>query len=351
MSNPTSAAAVALSAVIGLAVPGSAATYKIKWLLGHPNLDYFEEAAESFKKTVETGSKGDIAVEIVAAEAEAVESQYAPEIAPRVAEGEAEMGHSFTDVMGAVDKRFMAFEAPYLFRDYRHVEGVIEGPIGAELLDGLRARRLVGLSFTFSGGASGVATVDREIRRPEDLKGLKVGVFGDAVNAAWLESLGATPVPIKHRRSGILDWARDGTLDAVVITWRNFEQAALENDFKHFNMPGSTYLVSVTYINEKFYDGLPPAYRELIKSASLEAGRIERAKTVELNEDAKRSMLAKNVRPVHLTRVARDAYEKALRPVYEKELGELLGQELIRKIRAAPGAPLHPVLPKDFANR
>lgn len=326
----------------------AAARYKIKWLVGHPNLDYFEEAAASFKKTVETESRGDIAVEIVAADNEAIESQASPEIAPLVAKGEAQMGHSFTDVMGAVDPRLMAFEAPYLMRDYRHMEGVIEGPVGASLLEGLRARNLVGLAFTYSGGASGVATLSRPIRGPEDLKGLKVGVFGDAVNEAWLKSLGAVPVPIKHRRSSILGWARDGKLDAVVVTWRNFEQAALNRAFKHFSLPGSTYLVSVTYVNQEFFDGLPPAYRELLTRASQEAGRIERARTIELNEDAKRAMLAKGVRAVPLTEKGRAAFDKALAPANER-IASVLGAELVRRIKDAPGAPLHPTIPKDFA--
>lgn len=346
------AALVGLAALLlaGIAGPADAAKYKIKWLLGHPNLDYFEEAAENFKKTVEAGSNGDISVEIVAANNEAIEAQASPEIAPLVAKGEAEMGHSFTDVMGAVDPRLMAFEAPYLFRDYRHMEGVIEGPLGASMLEGLRAHKLVGLSFTYSGGASGVATLEREIRKPSDLKGLKVGVFGDAVNAAWLTSLGATPVPIKHRRSGILGWAADGTLDAVVITWRNFEQAALNQSFKHFSMPGSTYLVSVTYINEAFYESLPAAYRTLIKTASQEAGRIERAKTIELNEDAKRVMLAKGVRPVTMTEGGRQAFARALTPAYA-DIETILGKDLVKAIRATPGVPVHPTIPKDFASR
>ncbi len=346
------------AAVVGLlavffassVAPASAASrYKIKWLLGHPNLDYFEEAAESFKHNVETASNGDITVEIVAANTEALEAQVSPQIAPMVAKGEAEMGHSYTDVMGAVDPRLMAFEAPYLFRDYRHMEGVIEGPLGASMLEGLRAHKIVGLSFTYSGGASGVATVDREIRKPEDLKGLKVGVFGDAVNEAWLKSLGAIPVPIKHRRSHILPMARDGALDSVVITWRNYEQASLQQGFKHFSMPGSTYLVSVTYVNEKFFDSLPPAYRELLVKASREAARIERAKTIEHNEEAKRMMLAKGVRPVHMTEAQRAAFAKALRPVYESALAPLIGADLLEKIRKTPGAPVHPTIAKDFA--
>lgn len=348
--NPFAVAGLVILAS-AIASPAQAAKYKIKWLIGHPNLDYFEEAAANFKKTVEAGSRGDIAVTIVAADNDAVSAQSAPEIAPRVASGEAEMGHSFTDVMGSLDPRLYAFEAPYLMRDNRHMEGVIEGPVGKSMLEGMRDHKLVGLAFTYSGGPSGVATVNREIRRPEDLKGLKVGVYGDAVNAAWLESLGAVPVAIRHRRSDILRLSREGALDAVVVTWRNFEQAALNQGFRHFNMPGSTYLVSVTYVNQAFFDSLPADYRSLLVKASQEAARIERARTIELNEDAKRQMLAKGVRPVQLGEGGRAAFAAALKPAYEKSIEAILGQDLLRRIKETKGVPVAPTIPTDFASR
>lgn len=330
-----------------------AETYKITWLLGHKNLDYFEEAALSFKSAVEIGSNGDIRVDIVTKDEDkgGVPDPAAPQIAALVAKGEAEMGHSFTDVVGAVDPRFHAFEAPYLFRGYRHMEGVIEGPVGEGMLAALRERGIVGLSFTYSGGASGVATKGRALRGPADLKGLKVGVYGDRVNEAWLRELGAAPVAIEHRLESILPMSRDGSLDAVVTTWRNFDQAKLQKGFRYFSLPGSTYLVSVTYINEKFYDGLPEKYRALIRDASREAGRIERAKTIELNEDAKRMMLANGVRLVPLTEGGRSAFASALRPAYEGKLDALLGKDFLETIRAVPDGSVHPTMPREFTAR
>lgn len=349
------AAAILAVFAAGLASsqPAQAAKYQITWLLGHKNLDYFEEAAVSFKSAVEIGSEGDIRVEIVTKDEDkgSAPDQSAPQIAALVAKGEAEMGHSFTDVMGVVEPRFQAFEAPFLFRGYRHMEGVIEGPVGESLLASLHERGIVGLSLTYSGGASGVATKDRAIRGPADFKGLKVGVYGDPVNEAWLRAFGATPVAIGHRLESILPMSRAGELDAVVTTWRNFDQAQLEKNFQSFSLPGSTYLVSVTYINRKFYEALPEKYRALILSASKEAGRIERAKTIELNEDAKRLMLAKGVRLVPLTEAGRAEFVSALRPVYDGPLGAHLGKGFIENVRSVGDGFVHPTMPKAVTSR
>ncbi|MDX6768710.1 MAG: TRAP transporter substrate-binding protein [Elusimicrobiota bacterium] len=341
--------------LLAAGAPASAEKRNIKWMIGHVNLDYFDEAAKAFKGTVEAASNGEVTVDIVTADAEALnlssDGRVDAAIAAVVGSGEAEMGHSFADVMGAADPRLMAFEAPYLFRGYRHMEGVIEGPVGAELLGGMRAKGVAGLAFTYSGGANGVATVDREIRGPGDLKGLKVGVFGDEVDGAWLKALGATPVPIRHAVNDIVTMADQGKLDAVVITWRNFERGGLDRKFKYFNMEGASYLVSVTYASEKFLKGLSPDMRAVINQAAHESSAIERAKTIQLNERAKRQMLAKGVRPVRLTAAARKAFAEALRPAYEGTIDGLLGRPLIERIEKAPDHRIHPVMREDLAQR
>lgn len=348
MRTPTALVGVlCVGLIAAAATPLHAAKYKIRWLLGHENLDYFEEAADSFKKAVEEGSRGEIHVDIMAKSHDTVGT--IPEIAGRVLRGEAEMGHSFADVIGHADPRFWAFESPYLFRGYRHVEGFIEGSLGRETLAGLDAHGIEGLSFTFSGGASGIATIERELRRPEDLKGLKVGVYGNALDEAWLKALGAVAVPVGHSLDRLVAMARAGELDAVVITWRNFERAKLHTDFKYFNLEGSTFLVSTTYANAKFMGKLPARYQELIRSALAESSRIERAKTIELNEMAKRAMLAKGVRPVTLTETGRGRFAAALKPAYRGELARLLGADFLKQVQDVPDGPLPTVPSQELA--
>lgn len=326
---------------------GAKAKYEITWLLGHENLDYFEEAAENFKTAVESGSGGEIRVRIVPEVRDSSEGLTSPEIAGMVSRGEFEMGHSFSDVIGALDPRFHVFEAPYLFRDYRHLEGVFEGPLGEEMLQGLRAHGLVGLSFTYSGGASGVATAKREIRRLEDLRGLKIAVYGTAFNDGWLKSVGASAVPIKHKIREIAPGVKDGGLDASVITWRNFQVAKLQRVLQRYNLPGSTYLVSLTYINEKFLAALPENHRKLILSASREAGRIERAKTIQLNEEAERAMTAEGVRPVYIAEDAQRRIADATRQAVESALG----RGFVDRIRSAPNGPDHKPVPDGLATK
>lgn len=341
--------AAAAAAPSGASEPQKA-KYTVHWVLGHRNLDFFSEAAQNFKTAVEARSHGDIQVVIENAKDTGADASPEAEAIPgKVAKGEIEMGHSFVDVMGTVDSRLYAFEAPYLFRGYRHMEGVLDGAVGNDLLSDMRAQHLVGLSFTYSGGASGVASVSKPIRKPEDLKGLKVGVYGDEVNAAWLKAVGAVPVPIKHDLDGIAAMVRGGQLDAVVITWRNFAHTGLQDSFKYMSLMDSTYLVSVTYANDKFYDGLPKEYQDLLLDESRKAGRVERAKTIQLNEDSRVSMLAKGVKSAALTEAGKAAFAAALKPAYDGAIGRALTPALIERIKKSADGAIAPVVRSDLA--
>lgn len=321
--------------------PARAPKYKIRWLITHQNLDYFNAAAKAFKTRVERGSAGEIEVVIETSNpgTQSSEAVAAERIARRVAAGEAQMGHTFTNALGALDPQLAVFDAPFLIGSYGHMESVFDGPHGPRLLAGMRAHGLLGLTFTYSGGAQGVAGREREIRGPEDLKGLRVGVFGSEVDKAWLSALGAVPVEVGHDVSGFLDRTRREGLDALVVTWRRMHEARLHEEYRFFSLEGASYLTSVSYINEAFYNGLPEKHRRLVKESALEAGRIERANTITLNERSKREMAAKGVRPVHLSEAGRSAFARALSPVYARALAPRIGEDLVASVRGLSGSP------------
>lgn len=333
----------ALALLVAACSPAFAAERKIRWLLGHPNLDYFEEAAQSFKRAVEAGSGGriEVSVETAANPWESSAGTPRPEIADKVARGEAEMGHSFTNVMGRLEPSFQVFDAPFLFTGYKHLEGVFDAPVGAEMLEGLREHGMIGLAFTYSGGAQAVSTTGRELRRPEDFKGARVAAFGSDAEKAWLSALGATLVPVGHRLNELAPLTERGEIDAAVVTWRRMHEARLAPHHRFVGAQKITYLASVTYVNEKFFESLPPADRELIRRAATEAARIERAKTIELNERSMREQVAKGVRPARLSDESLNAFKKALAPA-TREIEAIVGKKLMDRIRATPESAQHP---------
>src|SRR3954462_8761743 len=76
--------------------------------------------------------------------------------------------------LGPVVDDLNVFNMPFIFRDEAHMRKVIDGPMGAELLDKVSASsaRLIALGW-MDGGTRNVYAA-KPVTKPADLKGLKV---------------------------------------------------------------------------------------------------------------------------------------------------------------------------------
>ncbi|MFA5385956.1 MAG: TRAP transporter substrate-binding protein DctP, partial [Eubacteriales bacterium] len=72
----------------------------------------------------------------------------------------------FSPSMGILD-------LPFLFGDYAHVDKVLDGPLGRQLLDDLDQANLKGLAF-WENGFRNLTNSKRVVKLPADAKGLKI---------------------------------------------------------------------------------------------------------------------------------------------------------------------------------
>ena len=84
---------------------------------------------------------------------------------------------------------------PYLFRDKQHLFDVLEGPIGKSILEKGSKFWLRGLCY-YDAGSRSFYTIDKAIRTPEDLKGLKIRVMNNQMAINMVNSLGASATPL-----------------------------------------------------------------------------------------------------------------------------------------------------------
>ena len=65
------------------------------------------------------------------------------------------------------------FMISFLFENHEHVNRVVEGPVGKELLAYVETKdpRVTGLSYTYSGGFMVIPSKDIEIGHPDKLIG------------------------------------------------------------------------------------------------------------------------------------------------------------------------------------
>ena len=82
--------------------------------------------------------------------------------------------------LGPVIDELNVFNMPFIFRDEQHMRKVIDGPIGADLLEKISANpntRLIALGWMDAGTRNVYA--NKPVTKPADLKGMKVRMMGD----------------------------------------------------------------------------------------------------------------------------------------------------------------------------
>ncbi|MDR1519034.1 MAG: DctP family TRAP transporter solute-binding subunit [Planctomycetota bacterium] len=103
------------------------------------------------------------------------------------------------------------FDVPFLFRDYDHVDKVMDGPIGRAIMDDAETQGFKGMSL-WENGFRALTNRRNPARTPDDVKGLKIRVPGMPMHVECWRLLGANPVPMNY--SEVFTALETGTIDA-----------------------------------------------------------------------------------------------------------------------------------------
>src|SRR6202158_808064 len=86
---------------------------------------------------------------------------------------------------------------PFLFRSIEHLQKVLDGPIGSEILDSFGPYGFVGLAF-YDSGARSISNSVRPIRSIADIKGLRLRVQQSELMSDVIRALGAEPIELPY---------------------------------------------------------------------------------------------------------------------------------------------------------
>ncbi|MCG8418269.1 MAG: TRAP transporter substrate-binding protein DctP [Proteobacteria bacterium] len=155
-------------------------------------------------------------------------------------------------------------DLPYVFRDDRIAECVLDGPIVDQLRSAvLRAdlrMRLMTISNT--GGWRNFATTNKEIRAPQDLKGQKIRTTPAPIQQELVKALGGNPTPIAWSEvytalaTGVVEGTKNGIQDIVGMKFHEH--------IKYITLDGHAYMGALWWFSESAWQTLPPDIRRVI---------------------------------------------------------------------------------------
>lgn len=219
------------------------------------------------------------------------------------------------------------FNIPFLFRDVNHAHAVLDSEIGQSYLAKFRDKDLVALAWG-ENGMRHLTNSRREIRSPDDLKGLKLRVPQSEVMLAGFKALGADvrPLPFPALYEALQSGEFDGQENPIAtILSSKFNQVQ-----KYLTLTGHVYDPAILFISVDDFDELSAADKQsFVESAKL-AGEASRKFAADAQKNGVAELEKSGMKVV--ADVNRADFATAMasaNPVFAKQFGG----ELIEKIR------------------
>jgi tripartite ATP-independent transporter DctP family solute receptor len=195
---------------------GSEDTYNFKLAHITPTDHMWHKAAEKFKEELDTRSNGRMKLEIYPASQLGTEADMVQQISA----GSVDFGFITAAYMSSRADAFTAWFAPYAFKDLESANAARDTEVAKKILATLDNQDLKGLDYLFAGNRV-MLFKDKEVLKPEDMKGLTFRVTPSPPLQDFYKSLGASPegLPLPEVyaavQTGVID-GMDMDLDATI---------------------------------------------------------------------------------------------------------------------------------------
>ncbi len=283
-------------------------------------------AVENLGKKLEQATTGRLGVQMYASmqlggEKEAIEQAQV---------GAIQLARVSVGAIGPVIDDLNVLNLPFLFRNTAHMQKVIDGPIGAELLDKVTTNEkagLIGLCWMDAGARSFYDT-KHPIKNIADLKGLKIRVIGNPMFIDMVNALGGNGVAMGYDQvfsalqTGVIDGAENNPPSFV---FDNHYQAA-----KYYTMTEHLIVPEILVFSRKTWDTLAKDDQELLRKYARDAQADERALWAAYEKQAMDKARTAGVQIVE--EIDRKPFQDAVKPIWDK-YGPRFA-DLIKRIQA-----------------
>ncbi len=218
--------------------------------------------------------------------------------------------------MGPIVPEMNVFNLPFMFRDNAHMEKVIDGPIGAELMKKLSdhpTAGLIGIAW-MNAGTRNVYNSKKPIKSVADLKGLKIRMMGNPVFVDTMNSLGGNGVAmgfdqlINAMQTGVVDGAENN--EPSYVSGQHYRYA------KYYSKTGHLMIPEILVFSKKSWETLSKDDQALIMKLAKEAQMEERKLWYDREKGSLEDMKKAGVEMNDVT--DKKPFQAAVKPVWDK---------------------------------
>lgn len=222
------------------------------------------------------------------------------------------------------------FDLPYLFNSREELLRVYESPYGKKHFNEKFAKQgLISLVWVDDGVRS-IYTHSKPVRKPEDMKGMKIRVMSSDVMIQTINDMGGIGSNISWSElyMALQQKVLDGAENCPVLfyTSKHWEIC------KAFSLTEQFWVVLPLFVSKKWWDGMTPDVQGGIREAAAET---EKYFVKIYSEDEKKAIGWLKEKGVQVyTDVDKAAFIKKVQPVYDAFIKKY-GKDLLEGVRGA----------------
>ncbi|CUU41599.1 Extracytoplasmic solute receptor protein yiaO [Blastochloris viridis] len=212
------------------------------------------------------------------------------------------------------------FALPFLMPDFRALDAITSGPAGKMVFDVIATKDVVPLAWGENGFRE-LSNSKRDVRTPEDLKGLKIRVVGSPLFNETFTALGANPTQMSwaDAQPALSTGAVDGQENPLAV----YSLAKLYTlGQKHLTLWGYVADPLIFAVSKPVWDTFSPEDQALLRAAAADAGAYGRdiaRKGITVEDPSLLTQIeAAGVTVTRLSPAQQKAFQKATAAVYDK---------------------------------
>jgi tripartite ATP-independent transporter DctP family solute receptor len=212
------------------------------------------------------------------------------------------------------------FSLPFLMPDHKAIDAITTGEAGKKLFEIIASKDVVPLAWGENGYRE-LSNSKRDVKKPEDLKGLKIRVVGSPLFNETFTALGANPTQMSwaDAQPALSTGAVDGQENPMTI----FTVAKLHTvGQKHVTMWGYVADPLIFSVSKQVWDTFSPEDQKVLREAAVEAGAygkdLARKGITEADPSTIKAVEALGVTVTKLSADERKAFQDATKAVYDK---------------------------------
>jgi len=242
--------------------------------------------------------------------------------------GAIDLNRTNVALIGTMVPAMNVLAMPFLFRSVEHLQKVLDGPIGNEILGSFEPYGFVGLAF-YDSGARSIYNSVRPVNSIADLKGMRFRVQQSEQMSDMIRSLGAQPIELPYGQ--VTTGLATRLIDGAENNWPSFVTTDHYKFAGYYTLTEHAMSPEVLVMSQKVWATLSPEDQKVFREAALRFSRFMREKWKDLEDRSRKQAEAAGVKVV--ADFDRKPFEAAMAGIYSKAQSDPAIAKLIVRIR------------------